>query len=361
MTYKVSPFVSKIIFKNYSKSKMAFSIQFIHATEETTKELKAFLEEWENENDFIEVQTSGSTGKPTKVLLEKTKMLISAKNTLNYLNIQKNRNALLCLSPTTIAGKMMVIRSIVGELNLIVGSVNSNPLENIDLPIEFIALVPMQLKITLEKCAHKLKKIPSILIGGGPISPSLSAALKENKTTVFHTYGMTETISHVAMRKVGENEEKEFEALPGITFSAENEQLVVNYPAINIDFLKTNDQIVLTSKTTFQWIGRTDFVINSGGKKLNPEEIEDSISELLEIPYFIGSLSDEKFGQKVILLIESTHSLNITKEVLRTKLSNYSLPKEIYYLEQFTRTASGKINRGLTMQQIGSYVVKEIL
>jgi len=340
---------------------MAFSIQFIHASEETTKEVNTFLEEWKNENAFIEVQTSGSTGKPTKVLLEKAKMLVSAKNTLNYLKIQKNCNALLCLSSTTIAGKMMVIRSIVGELNLIVGPVNSNPLENIDLPIEFVAMVPMQLKSTLENSAHKLKNIPSILIGGGPISPNLSAALKENNTTVFHTYGMTETISHVAMRKVGENEEKEFEALPGITFSEENEQLVVHYPAINIDSLKTNDQIVLTSQTTFQWIGRTDFIINSGGKKLNPEEIEDRISELLETPYFIGSLSDEKFGQKVILLIESNHSLHVTKEVLRTKLSNYSLPKEIYYLEHFTRTVSGKINRGLTMQRIGSYVVKEIL
>jgi O-succinylbenzoic acid--CoA ligase len=340
---------------------MAFSIQFIHASEETTNEVNTFLEEWKNENAFIEVQTSGSTGKPTKVLLEKAKMLVSAKNTLNFLKIQKNCNALLCLSPTTIAGKMMVIRSVVGELNLIVGSINSNPLENIDLPIEFVAMVPMQLKSTLEYSAHKLKNIPSVLIGGGPISPNLSAALKENNTTVFHTYGMTETISHVAMRKVGENEGKEFKALPGITFSEENEQLVVHYPAINIDSLKTNDQIVLTSQTTFQWIGRTDFIINSGGKKLNPEEIEESISELLEIPYFIGSLSDEKFGQKVILLIESNHSLELTKEILRSKLSNYSLPKEIYYLEQFTRTASGKINRGLTMEQIGSYVVKEIL
>lgn len=340
---------------------MAFSIQFIHASEETTKEVNTFLEEWKNENAFIEVQTSGSTGKPTKVLLEKEKMLVSAKNTLNYLKIQKNCNALLCLSSTTIAGKMMVIRSIVGELNLIVGPVNSNPLENIDLPIEFVAMVPMQLKSTLENSAHKLKNIPSILIGGGPISPNLSAALKENNTTVFHTYGMTETISHVAMRKVGKNQQTEFQALPGITFSEENEQLVVHYPAINIDFLKTNDQVLLTSKRTFQWIGRTDFLINSGGKKLNPEEIEDTISELLDIPYFISSLPDDKFGQKVILVIESTYSLKLTKEVLHTKLSNYSIPKEIYYLEKFTRTAIGKINRGLTMQQIGTHVVKEIL
>jgi O-succinylbenzoic acid--CoA ligase len=340
---------------------MAFSIQFIHASRETTLEVNTFLEEWENENDYIEVQTSGSTGKPTKVLLEKAKMRISAKNTLNFLNIQKNSNALLCLSPTTIAGKMMVVRSIVGDLNLIVSSVNSNPLENIDSPIEFVAMVPLQLKSTLENCAHKLKKIPSILIGGGPISASLSAALKENQITVFHTYGMTETISHVAIRKVGKNELDEFEALPGITFSTENEQLVVHYPAIGMDYLKTNDQVVLTSQRTFEWIGRTDFIINSGGKKLNPEEIEDSISGLIETTYFISSLPDEKFGEKVILVIESSHSLKLTKEVLRSKLTKYSLPKEIYYLEYFTRTASGKINRGLTMQQIGSYVIKEIL
>lgn len=340
---------------------MAFTIQFIHASEETTKEVNTFLEEWENENDYIEVQTSGSTGKPSMIVLKKVKMLISAKNTLNYLNISKNATALLSLSPTTIAGKMMVIRSIVGELNLIVGPVNSNPLENIDLPIEFVAMVPMQLKNALENCANKLKKIPAILIGGGPISNSLSALLKENQITVFHTYGMTETISHVAMRKVGKNQQTEFQALPGITFSEENEQLVVHYPAINIDFLKTNDQVLLTSKRTFQWIGRTDFLINSGGKKLNPEEIEDTISELLDIPYFISSLPDDKFGQKVILVIESTYSLKLTKEVLHTKLSNYSIPKEIYYLEKFTRTAIGKINRGLTMQQIGTHVVKEIL
>lgn len=340
---------------------MNHSIEYIEASEEITSEVHTFLNEWYNDETFIEVKTSGSTGKPTIIQLEKAKMIISARKTLNFLNIKKGSTSHLCLSPSTIAGKMMLVRSIIGDLNLIVGQVNSNPLENISKQIDFIAMVPLQLQQTLETNPEKLRFIKSVIIGGGPISHTVSSLLKKFNLSVYHTYGMTETISHVAMRKVGVDEEKEFKALPGINFKVKNDQLVIHYPEIGIIELCTADQVRLLDENSFEWIGRTDFIINSGGKKLNPEEIEEKISDLIKKPYFIFGLSDDKYGQKVVLLIESHISLNLSKNSFSLNLQNYSIPKEIFYLPAFIRTISGKINRIETMKLLDEHGLKEIL
>lgn len=340
---------------------MGHSIAYFEASEEIISEVKSFLKEWYNDETFIEVKTSGSTGKPTIIKLEKVKMIVSARKTLDFLNIKRGDTALLCLSPSTIAGKMMLVRSILGDLKLIVGPVNSNPLETILEPIDFVAMVPLQLQHTLESNPEKIRPIKSILIGGGPISSNVSSLLKKNDLNVYHTYGMTETISHVAMRKIGTDEEKAFRALPGINFKVKNNQLVIQYPEIGIVELCTTDQVKLLDENSFEWIGRTDFIINSGGKKLNPEEIEGKISTLIGLPYFIFGLPDDTFGQKVVLFIESTISLNLSKESFYSSLQNYSVPKEIFYIPRFIRTESGKINRIETLKLLGEHVLKEIL
>lgn len=340
---------------------MYHSIEYFEASEEIISEVHTFLKEWSNEETFIEVKTSGSTGKPTTIQIEKAKMIISARKTLNFLNIEKGSTSLLCLSPNTIAGKMILVRSIIGDLKLIVGQVNSNPLENISRQIDFVAMVPLQLQQTLETDPEKIRSIKSVIIGGGPISQNVSSLLKKMDLSVYHTYGMTETISHVAMRKVGTDEEKEFRALPGINFKVKNDQLVIQYPEIGIVELCTTDQVRLLDENSFEWIGRTDFIINSGGKKLNPEEIEENISDLIGVPYFIYGLLDDKFGQKLVLLIESPISLNFSKDTFSPNLQNYSIPKEIFYLPAFIRTISGKINRIETMKLLDKYGLKEIL
>lgn len=340
---------------------MGHSIAYFEASEEIISEVQSFLKEWYNDETFIEVKTSGSTGKPTIIQLEKAKMIVSARKTLDFLNIKKGDTALLCLSPSTIAGKMMLVRSIIGDLKLIVGPINSKPLETILDQIDFVAMVPLQLQKTVESNPEKIRSIKSVIIGGGPISSNVSLLLKKNDLNVYHTYGMTETISHVAMRKVGSEEEKAFNALPGINFKVRNNQLVIEYPEIGIIELCTTDQVKLLDEKSFEWIGRTDFIINSGGKKLNPEEIEENISALIGLPYFIFGLPDETFGQKVVLIIESPISLYLSKKSFYSSLQNHSVPKEIFYLPSFIRTESGKINRIETIKLLGEHVLKEIL
>lgn len=340
---------------------MYHAIQYIDASDETITEVRSFLEEWYNTDNFITVKTSGSTGKPTILRLEKSKMIISARKTLDFLKIETNSTTLLCLSVKTIAGKMIIVRSIIGELNLIVGPVNSNPLKNISAQIDFVAMVPLQLQQTLEDCPEKLGSIKSVIIGGGPVSTTVILLLKKFNLTVYHTYGMTETISHVAMRRIGSQEEKEFNALPGIRFSKEKNQLVIHYPEIGLEKLRTTDQVNLLNEHSFEWIGRADFIINSGGKKINPEEVENSISQLISSPFFIFGLPDEKLGEKMVLIVESPISKPITKDDFVPLLIKHQIPKEIFYLPSFVRTNSGKINRIETIKLLEEHGFKEIL
>lgn len=337
------------------------SIQYIQASDSIISDINAFIDEWFNELTYLEVKTSGSTGNPTIIRLEKSKMEISARKTIDFLNIKENSSAFLCLSSSTIAGKMMIVRSIIGKLNLIVGPIDSNPLKTVNEAIDLIAMVPLQLKKTLESNPEKLRTIKSILIGGGPISDSLYSLIKKSKITIHHTFGMTETISHVAMRKIGLEEQQDFIALDGIHFSTENEQLVIHYPEIGIERLKTNDLVRLKSEKAFEWIARTDFIINSGGKKLNPEEIENAISSVIHDAYFIFGLEDEVLGNKVVLIIESKVPHKLTKVAFQNKLNKYAIPKEIFYLPSFIRTISGKINRNETVKLLQKDGLKEVL
>ncbi len=327
-------------------------ITFISTSKELQTKVLKFIEEWNSADSFITVHTSGSTGMPKEIRILKDHMIISAKKTLAYFTISPGQNALLCLSPDTIAGKMMIVRSIVGNLNLFVTDVSSNPLNQIIERIDFVALVPLQVEELLKSEEQKLKNIQTILIGGGPISTALSSKLNLAEIQAYHSYGMTETISHVAIRPVGKNEKDIFEALNGIDFSTKNHQLVVHYPEIGHSFLTTNDIVELVDNQHFKFIGRSDFMINSGGLKLNPETIENLLSPLFNTPFFVAGIEDQKLGQKLILLIEGTTSLAPTLFELKSILPKYHDPKEMYFIPKFVRTESGKINRGETLKLI---------
>jgi O-succinylbenzoic acid--CoA ligase len=310
------------------------------------------MEEWNSDVSYVIVHTSGSTGKPKEILIPKEHMIISARKTLDYFSISPGQNALLCLSPDTIAGKMMIVRSIVGNLNLFVVDVNSNPLNQLSDKIDFVALVPIQVEEILNIEPLKLKKIQTILIGGGPISNVLSSKLNLAEIQAYHSYGMTETISHVAIRPVGKLEKDTFEALNGIEFSTKDQQLVVHYPEIGHLLLTTNDIVELVDKQQFKFIGRSDFMINSGGVKLNPETIENLLSAMIKAPYFVAGIEDQNLGQKLILVIEGTTSQAPTLLELKSVLPKYHDPKEMYFIPKFVRTESDKINRGETLKLI---------
>jgi len=317
---------------------------------ETKSKVLEFIEEWNAPAEFLVVKTSGSTGQPKEVKLLKKHMIASAQATGDFLGLKKGNSALLCLSVDTIGGRMMIVRSLVLGLELVVSDVSSSPLHNIEDHIDFCAMVPMQVQNSLNEHTDRLSKIDKLIIGGGPVSTGLIDQLQEIPTEAFHTFGMTETISHIAMKSLNHPLENEFRCLPNVQIESNNGALVISAPNIGVSQLETNDEVEITSNNRFKWLGRSDFVINSGGVKLHPEEIEAKLSDLITQPFFVFGEKDDFWGEKLILLIENRNELNITKNDLSKVVSKFAIPKEIRYIAEFTYTKSGKINRLISQE-----------
>jgi o-succinylbenzoate---CoA ligase len=333
---------------------MSFSISYLVNDEALKNKIEGFLQDWRNPSLFIETATSGSTGEPKIIKVTKKQMIASALMTGEFLTIKKGENALLNLSVDTIAGKMMIVRAIVLELNLFVISLSKNPFDStINIPsIDFIALVPYQVNEILNQHSDKLKNIKSIIIGGAESSEKLINILKVKGIQAYQTFGMTETISHIAMRKIGLTTEEHYSTLPNIYLSINSDQqLIINAPKLYIDNLITNDLVELISENSFIWKGRADYIINSGGVKIHPEKIEQILSRYIEVPFFISSVKDDLLGEKIILLIESSNKLKLDFTEIFIGVSNYFKPKETIYLNEFSRTISGKINRIQTLKK----------
>ncbi len=339
----------------------SFKVNYLIVNEETKGLVEYFISEWFNNNEYITVLTSGSTGIPKPIQLLKSKMKDSALMTGHFLNLKEHDKALLCLSVNTIAGKMMIVRSIVLKLNLYICSPTSDPLNLISEEIDFIAMVPMQLDNTLNLNSIKLKKIRNVIIGGGIISTQIIDKLIANNITVFHTYGMTETISHIAMRRVGLHSEDFFTAI-GLTFFSENNgQLIIHSPIIESESITTTDVVQLIDNKHFVFKGRSDFVINSGGVKIQAEDVEHKIEKLIPYPFFITGIEDPSLGEKVVLLIENKDDIHLNKIDLLELTSKYECPKEIYFISKFELTELGKINRLKTISKINKNTTKIIL
>lgn len=242
--------------------------------------LYRFVLDWISDSLTIEVLTSGSTGKPKTILLEKEKMIQSALRTGEFFQLKKNDKTLICLPTDFIAGKMMVVRAFVLGLNLCPVEPKGNPLELINDDFKFAAMTPMQLSNILKKkeSVKKLNQIQNLIIGGGEISKELADKISKLKNNSWHTYGMTETITHIALKKLnGTNSTNYFKALPGVVFEKdERECLVIRADYLSENPIVTNDIVSLVSNLKFEFIGRYDNVINTGSIKVFPEEIEKS-------------------------------------------------------------------------------------
>lgn len=316
---------------------------------EVKSELNDFLIDWFSDKTYINSCTSGSTGKPQEIQLRKEGVQFSAQNTIDYFKLNEYSKALLCLPLTTIGGKMMVIRALMSNMKLVVQKATANPLKDQNQTYDFIAVNPMQLSNMLNHSLNELKQITTILVGGAPIHAQLENRLKTEGIFVYHSYGMTETASHVALRKVGHNESKFYSALIGITFETnEYGNLIIHYPALNTNPIQTNDQVKLLNSYSFEWIGRNDFVINSGGIKVHPEEVESKIADQIAYPFFITGIPDEVLGEKVVLVIESTNSDGFYNFDF---LGNHK-PREVYFVEKFIYTTSEKIDRKATIKLV---------
>lgn len=303
-----------------------------------------FILEWLDGNDFITVKTSGSTGVPKEIKLQKKNIANSAEATVNYFDLKENTKALLCLSSEYIAGKMMLVRAMMAGWDLYTTAPEKNPLDKTERNFDFSAMVPYQVFHSL-KDLHKVKKL---IIGGGAVSSELEQQLQQVSTSVFATYGMTETISHIAVRPInGKEKSAIFSALPKVDFSqTENGCLRIHASEISEENVVTNDVVELLSPTSFKFIGRIDNVINTGGVKVHPEVIEEKLSLHIKQPFFIASEKDDALGERVILIVESERQLQMEdySKAFET-LSVYEKPKKVYTTAQFIYTETAKVKR----------------
>lgn len=310
-------------------------------------DLYNFLSEWFDQNEFVTVKTSGSTGKPKKIQIKKEYMINSALATGNYFELFKETTALLCMPVKYIAGKMMLVRAMVLGWHLDLVEVNSFPLKDIDKKYDFSAMVPLQLYNTLDK----IGLIRKLIVGGGVVSEELIEKIQNVPTEIFSTYGMTETITHIAVKTLNTDKRSDFyHVLPEVSISLDQRGcLVIDAPKITDEKVITNDLVEIVSGKQFRWLGRYDHIINTGGIKIIPEEVEKKIAPFLSSRFFISSVPDSRLGEKIILIAEGEQN-KISIEDFKGVLTKYEIPKEIFFIEKFAETPTGKINRNKTKE-----------
>jgi len=337
-----------MLYLNFSKAD--FDANRIVPTNDFEQAVKDFLIEWFSDSDIMIAHTSGSTGTPKEIILTKKNMRKSANMTAKYLHLQKGDTALLAMPVNYIAGKLMLVRAVEIGLKLICIQPTSHiSLEEINQSIkeelqsiDFVALTPMQ----VEKSLDFVAKCNKLIIGGAPLSDKVKQDLFDFENEVYETYAMTETITHIAFKQVKNKKfleiENVFEAFDEVKISQDERGcLVIDTPYDNLQVV-TNDVVELVSKRKFNWIGRADNVINSGGIKLFPEQIEAKLKTFINSEFYITSKKDELLGQKLILVVEGEErSLDFSL----ADLTKYQVPKEIIFIPEFPRTESGKIKR----------------
>ncbi|AYB34173.1 AMP-binding protein [Chryseolinea soli] len=323
--------------------------------------LFSFIREWHSGVEQFSQHTSGSTGTPKTISVTRTQMTTSAQLTAEALGLKAGDTALLCLSPDFIAGKMMAVRCFVSGMKMIAVTPSANPLEHPGPEtIDFTAMVPYQVHDIL-RSAHpeRLQQIGALLIGGAALDDESLAMLQPFRCRCYATYGMTETVSHIALKRLnGPDAIDDYKTLPGIVISQdERDCLVIEAPHFEGKIV-TNDVVQIKDAHTFAWLGRWDNIINTGGMKVMPEDLEAEIGKLfrgqkINNRFFVGSLPDRKLGSRIILIVEGHVPAPLRETLmtrLREQLPGYKTPKEIFVVPRFQYTGSDKINRKETLK-----------
>lgn len=331
------------------------SISFEKGQSAFEKSTLQFCRAWLGGQAEFKIQTSGSTGIPKEITLRREAMEASAQQTISALQLKERDTALICLDTKYIAGQMMLVRSFVLGMNIVAVEPLANPMNQIDQRIDFTALVPYQLEKILNQSPEKLNRVRCAIIGGATVSNSLKEKIRKVKCAIYATYGMTETISHVALQKLnGPDALEYFEVLENVRLKLDERGCL----CIKVDYLEeeviTNDLVTLINNKKFKWLGRIDNVINSGGVKIIPEKVEavfEKILDSLQIKnrFFIAGLPDEKLGQRVVMILEGEliDQTILDKMISEASphLTKYELPKELKFEEKFIETNTGKVNR----------------
>ncbi len=339
------------------------SISIDERQNEFEKSTLQFCKSWLTGQQEFVIQTSGSTGNSKQILLQLAQMEASARQTIEALQLKPGETSLVCLDTKYIAGQMMLVRSLIAEMNIVSVEPSSNPFDKIESQeIDFVALVPYQLENILEHTPEKLNRVHCAIIGGAPISNSLKDKIKKTNCAIYATYGMTETISHIALQRLnGPNPQDYLETFPTINLRLDNRGCLCIKANYLEDEIITNDLVELVAEKKFRWLGRIDNVINSGGIKVIPEKVEmvfDTILDFFQIKnrFFITGFPDEKLGSKVTAIFEGPpFNKEIQEEILfeaSQQLSKYELPKGFVFIPQFKETPTGKISRSATVESM---------
>jgi len=341
--------MSTITYKNVHNS---FKINGVHLTKEDLcriaysfikegadfeQAVGDFLLDWFDDKSYIDMYTSGTTGEPKTIRIDKNAMVHSAISTGDFFKLEPGNKVLHCLPAKYVAGKMMFVRAFILGLDMDFVAPNSHPLEYNDQKYDFAAMVPLQAKNSIDQ----LTNIKKLIIGGVKVHKSLEEELVKLPIEIYETYGMTETITHIAAKRIGE---EAFKTLPNVTVSInENQCLEIVAKNIGNDKIVTNDVVKLISDTEFVWLGRFDNVINSGGIKIIPEQVEIKLSALIPRRYFISGEPDDVLGEKVVLYVEGD-KIDIDHSIFDI-LDKYERPRDIVFIPKFKETATGKFMR----------------
>ncbi|MDG1961540.1 MAG: AMP-binding protein [Flavobacteriaceae bacterium] len=303
-----------------------------------------FFIKWFDQTPDVLVKTSGSTGQPKVMTLAKERMIFSARTTGAYFQTGAGTRALLCLPVHYIAGQMMLVRALILGWDLHVVAPSRDALKEYDNRYDFVALVPYQVHFALSA----LKRVKKIIIGGGVLSQELELTLQNYQVEAYATYGMTETITHVAARRInGSKRSQTYHAMPEIHFEQDDRDcLVIHAPGLSTGPIITNDVVRLESATAFTYLGRADFIINSGGIKHQPEVIEQKLLKHLKGPLVVASEPHPTLGEQLILILESdSYGQPAEVEAALASLTPLERPKKFYTLRQLPLTETGKVKR----------------
>ncbi len=341
-------------FENHEALKN-FAYNLIEEGQLFEKSIGEFLIDWLDSNEFLYVNTSGSTGKPKQIKLYKQAMVNSAIATGLFFDLKPGCKVMNCLPSHYIAGKMMLVRALILGFAIDCVEPAASPVFDYQTFYDFSAMVPLQLEHSIDK----VENIKTIIIGGSKVSKQLQDKIKKSRTSFYETYGMTETATHIALKpleSISQSGDDFFTTLPNVLVSQDVRAcLVINAPKIMDSSIVTNDIVELKSNTSFKWLGRFDNVINSGGVKLFPEQIEVKLQTIIEERFIVASEPDEQLGEKLILIIEnpSNSVLDLKKQLKSLQsLAKYEVPKNIYTINSFIETSTRKIHRRKTIKSV---------
>jgi O-succinylbenzoic acid--CoA ligase len=351
----------RLLYQSYVFDKSQNSLPPLETLPEGVQQAITFCTEWlEGKESFLQ-PTSGTTGAPQELLLSRQQLEDSAKSTGAFFDVDANFSLLCCLNPAFIGGKMMLVRALVWDCEVTLVEPSADPLAGLEESFSLVAMVPLQVATSLANADRmkQLRSLKALLVGGAPLPYAVQEDLSTQGIAAWQTFGMTETVSHFALAKIG-TDELVYKCLPGVEIGLDEEgNLWVQSPMSGKERIATRDKIELRSKNTFVWLGRADFVVNSGGIKLFPEQLEKKINTWMSerypgVSYFFFGEADDWLGQRLVLYVEgvaSQFNLEALEEGLKKLLGKFEVPKKINILPRFTYTETGKINRPVTAKQ----------